>query len=269
MAYLPAPGNVISQAVREEIPLFSEVMATDTLSEAKVTAKPVEDDLGLINGKVSSAKELEFYKDRTLIEYLSVKAPWFLFDGDMMYNRRIMSMSSSSGESSDDESDSEDAGTLPHPTVKLIVNDIEEEWFVYNQVRVEDIDAISISNLADSYYNAPGGVVSIKFKEGATISSGATSPNLIHFVPLGYCKPSRFYSPRYDLGEKPESFDNRNTVFWDPCVEFKDGKAEKAFLLPQKDPENNTFLLKSYNRPEFMVEPVTIGVDEFARVFQK
>jgi len=50
---------------------------------------------------------------------------------------------------------------------------------------------------------------------------------------------------------------------------FKDGKAEKAFLLPQKDPENNTFLLKSYNRPEFMVEPVTIGVDEFARVFQK
>ena len=48
---------------------------------------------------------------------------------------------------------------------------------------------------------------------------------------------------------------------------FKDGKAEKAFLLPQEDPEHNTFLLKSYNRPEFMVEPVRISVSEFSRVF--
>lgn len=50
---------------------------------------------------------------------------------------------------------------------------------------------------------------------------------------------------------------------------FKNGKAEKAFLLPQKDPEHNTWLLKSYNRPEFMVEPVRISVKEFSKVFDK
>ena len=50
---------------------------------------------------------------------------------------------------------------------------------------------------------------------------------------------------------------------------FHDGKAEKAFMLPQEDPEHNTFLLKSYNRPEFMVEPVKISVDEFSKVFDK
>ena len=49
---------------------------------------------------------------------------------------------------------------------------------------------------------------------------------------------------------------------------FHNGKAEKAFLMPQEDPELHTFLLKSYNRPEFMVEPVHISVDEFSRVFQ-
>ncbi len=48
---------------------------------------------------------------------------------------------------------------------------------------------------------------------------------------------------------------------------FNNGKAEKAFLLPQEDPEQNTFRLKSYNRPEFMVEPVSITVDEFSKVF--
>jgi hypothetical protein len=49
---------------------------------------------------------------------------------------------------------------------------------------------------------------------------------------------------------------------------FNNGKAEKAFLLPQEDPEQNNFLLKSYNRPEFMVEPVDISVEEFSRVFK-
>ena len=50
---------------------------------------------------------------------------------------------------------------------------------------------------------------------------------------------------------------------------FKNGKVEKAFLLPQEDPELHTSLLKSYNRPEFMVEPVKISVDEFSKVFDK
>jgi hypothetical protein len=50
---------------------------------------------------------------------------------------------------------------------------------------------------------------------------------------------------------------------------FNNGKVEKAFLMPQEDPELNTCLLKSYNRPEFMVEPVRISVEEFSRVFSK
>ena len=58
--------------------------------------------------------------------------------------------------------------------------------------------------------------------------------------------------------------DNYSRVFFSY---FNNGKVEKAFLLPQEDPEYNTFLLKSYNRPEFMVEPVKISVEEFSRVF--
>ncbi len=49
---------------------------------------------------------------------------------------------------------------------------------------------------------------------------------------------------------------------------FNNGKVGKAFLLPQEDPEQNTFLLKSYNRPEFMVEPVKISVNEFSKAFE-
>ena len=60
--------------------------------------------------------------------------------------------------------------------------------------------------------------------------------------------------------------DNYSRVFF---AYFNNGKVEKAFLLPQEDPEMHVSLLKSYNRPEFMVEPVKISVEEFSRVFDK
>lgn len=50
---------------------------------------------------------------------------------------------------------------------------------------------------------------------------------------------------------------------------FHDGKVEKAFMLPQEDPETNIYRLLCYNRPEFMIEPVRISVKEFSRVFPK
>lgn len=44
----------------------------------------------------------------------------------------------------------------------------------------------------------------------------------------------------------------------------KEGKAHKAFELPQKDPEFYLRFLRSYNIPEFMMEPVEITPQEFA-----
>jgi hypothetical protein len=58
--------------------------------------------------------------------------------------------------------------------------------------------------------------------------------------------------------------DNYSRVYF---AYFNNGKVGKTFLLPQEDPEQHFFLLKSYNRPEFMVEPVRISVEEFSRAF--
>ncbi|MBR6035368.1 MAG: PD40 domain-containing protein [Bacteroidaceae bacterium] len=44
----------------------------------------------------------------------------------------------------------------------------------------------------------------------------------------------------------------------------KQGKTHKAFLLPQQDPNFYTFYLRSFNRPEFMIEPVKVSPREFA-----
>ncbi len=45
-----------------------------------------------------------------------------------------------------------------------------------------------------------------------------------------------------------------------------DGNASKPFLLPQKDPDHNTLLLKSYNVPELITGPVTFDRKEMARI---
>jgi len=48
----------------------------------------------------------------------------------------------------------------------------------------------------------------------------------------------------------------------------KDGKWEKPFELPQKDPDYNRQLLRSYNIPEFMRGPVTIAPQTFADILK-
>lgn len=53
-------------------------------------------------------------------------------------------------------------------------------------------------------------------------------------------------------------------------ISYFDGKkARKAFLLPQQDPEHNALRLKSYNRPEFMVEPVKHSIQEFKNIVER
>ena len=43
----------------------------------------------------------------------------------------------------------------------------------------------------------------------------------------------------------------------------KKGQCHKAFEVPQRDPDFYTFFLRSYNRPEFMVEPVNTPLKTF------
>ena len=56
-----------------------------------------------------------------------------------------------------------------------------------------------------------------------------------------------------------------------PYISYFDaqGKCHKAFSVPQKDPEHNHLLLRSYNRPEFMKEKVNVSPLQFATKAQE
>lgn len=54
--------------------------------------------------------------------------------------------------------------------------------------------------------------------------------------------------------------------FTRPYISYfdKQGRCHKAFELPQRDPEYYKRSLRSFNRPEFMVEPVRVSAKDFA-----
>lgn len=56
--------------------------------------------------------------------------------------------------------------------------------------------------------------------------------------------------------------------FTRPCTAYfdREGRAHKAFLLPQEDPEHNWLRMKSYNVPELAKKPVPVSADELRRV---
>ena len=56
-----------------------------------------------------------------------------------------------------------------------------------------------------------------------------------------------------------------------PYISYFDanGKCHKAFEIPQQDPERNTLLLRSYNRPEFIKQRVKVTPQQFATKAQE
>ncbi|HEX2936333.1 MAG TPA: hypothetical protein VHO72_13350 [Bacteroidales bacterium] len=50
---------------------------------------------------------------------------------------------------------------------------------------------------------------------------------------------------------------------------FKDGRGHKPFILPQQDPERYSALFKSFNIPEFMVEPLRVTRKDLRKAIEK
>lgn len=227
-AYLPAPGKSgFVEESKENIPLVNDSVMADTLQAAVVTAGKNEWESELVFGQ-NVTSDIRMYKDRTLVEYLSMRMPVFSYDGENMYNRNAR-RGGFEASGSEDEEDAETGWTdNDSGAVSLIVDDSRQEWWAYDMIHMEDIANISISSEPDPIYGGEGGVVMIKLRSGVSMSSTQRDPSLLYFVPLGYQIPRYFSSPRYDRGDKG-AFDKRNTIYWSPSVQIRNGSATISF----------------------------------------
>lgn len=203
---------------QERIPLALDGPLIDTLEAAVVTASASNPFGEFFNGDRFN-RDLEQYAQSTLIEYVLNKEGRFIYDTETILNTATGHTTSMLG--SENETDK-----INHHEVKLIVDDVVEEWWMFEHLRLEDIEKLEISNHADPFYAAAGGYVAIKLKSGRTIeSTRETKPSRLYFVPLGYQKPRAFYAPRYDKGDKAEEFDHRNTLWWQGSVTTENGRS--------------------------------------------
>lgn len=52
--------------------------------------------------------------------------------------------------------------------------------------------------------------------------------SMFEFGMMGYSVPDKFYAPKYDAGQSPDSFDERVTVHWEPNLSVEQGKKTKV-----------------------------------------
>ena len=207
---------------QENIPLALDGPLIDTLEAAVVTARASNPFGDFFNGD-KFTRDLEEYAQSTLIEYVLNKEGRFIYDTETMFNTSTGHLSTLGG--TDNENDK-----IQHYEVKLIVDDVVEEWWMFEHLRLEDIEKLEISHNADPFYAAAGGYVAIRLKSGRVIeSTRETKPSRLYFVPLGYQKPHAFYAPRYDKGDTSDEFDHRNTVWWQSSVTTEGGRATVEF----------------------------------------
>ena len=223
--YKPAPE--MAKRANPEAPLLDGTASDDSLKAAVITAF-YEEKGALFFGR-SYRKDLETYKDMTLVEYLSVTQSMFEYDGESMYNRKWRRYASALRETAEEDAELSDSDDDSRPgQVKLVVNDTEQPWWGYDMLRLEDLRSLNVSTQPDPVYGGEGGVVQISLKPGGMNRSQDRDPSLLYFVPLGYQEPRYFESPDYGRGDYRYS-DKRNTLWWSPDVPVRDGRATLSF----------------------------------------
>ena len=76
------------------------------------------------------------------------------------------------------------------------------------------------------------GAIFILTKEGRDLAKSYNDLSLHIYRPLGAQKPAEFYNLTYDKGQaanQDAGADLRTTLYWNPCVTVKDGKASFDF----------------------------------------
>ena len=93
---------------------------------------------------------------------------------------------------------------------------------------------------------APGGTIVIKTKDGKAFSKiKEHNPHIAIAKPLGYQKPAEFYSPMYEVTDRPDGTDLRSTIYWNPCVRINEnGEADFEFFTSDNPDTSYTIFIE-------------------------
>lgn len=208
----------------DSIPL--DYVSTDTLKAAVVSADAVSSQLG-VSGHTLPREDYKMFASKTLIEYLRLKAPNFMYRDGQMSSTRTSALNMYGQHT--------EASEWDQSPVQLVVDGCVEPWVGFENITISEIESIEVSTDPNPIFRARDGVVAIRLQYGARVTHlSDTEPSLIYFTPLGYQSPQKFYAPRYDNGTTSADEDRRNTLFWNPQLRVVNGRAECSFYTDDR-----------------------------------
>ena len=111
------------------------------------------------------------------------------------------------------------------------------------------IASISFLNSGEAVALGPAasnGALMIRTRDGNGLDAiNEHNPHIAIAKPLGYQKAAEFYSPKYEVTDRPDGTDLRSTVYWNPCVRFgDDGKADFEFFTSDNPATSYTIFIE-------------------------
>ncbi len=134
-------------------------------------------------------------------------------------------------------------GSMENPTIMVdgfAANSIDEISYL-TTFDVEQIEVFKGASAAIFGSRGGNGVIAITLKTGADMTAHSTMPiSLRHIFPLGYQKPTYFYTPKYEVDSirRNPVPDLRTTIYWNPTLKTDStGVMHVKFFTADK--ENN------------------------------
>ena len=117
-------------------------------------------------------------------------------------------------------------------TIILDAMQVEPEFL--DNINPNDVETIELlksgANTAIYGGQGGGGVLVITTKRGGSdYSYNRYAPGILSISPKGFSVSREFYAPKYDQASNPNTADYRTTIYWNPQVVAKDGKAKFEF----------------------------------------
>jgi hypothetical protein len=217
---------------------YSSIMLTaaTVTSSFKVAAKhnPSPFNQTFEKRQIRERDDLDIYAGWSLFDYILGTFPGLMYGGTAEDGSRIMLSTRSSTITGEKEE--------PHVYInRLRVGSTGD----LDKYMVDDIENVAFLRGNEGFlYRTLSGVILVT--QRYSISSLARSPdayfNTIFARPLGWQKPSKFYSPDYSLesDNNAVSFDTRTTLYWCPTVKTdENGQAVITYYSSDRKTRHN------------------------------
>ena len=218
--------------------LLEEAVVTASQSFVKPTINPSPFNQYFETRQLRERKQLAKFDGMFLSDYLVTSFGSLMNGGERIVNRAGFSLTGTN----------EPVVYIDH--VKMDSTDL------LNRLYVGDIENVVVLRPAEAgaLYNSPGGVILVSMRR--SYSKGEIKNiNTRLVTPLGWQKPTRFYSPNYSLRQDRDAinYDNRTTLYWNPFVQTdENGVAEISFYTSDRKTEYNFSIEGLTNEGEYI-----------------